>query len=270
MDSIILPHIGFEFGQLIMTHVRWVHCIPGTKVVCTRRGLEPLFPSATEFFYDWSDVPDEQRHTKTIKATSTQLQLKAVQDHFRMKYPLAQIRFPIDGKKPQYFPNIPEGNFIPKPLCPCPTSQPDILVAPRYRKHGEARNYPHWQRVVDDLQDLGYHPGLLGTRETSVDITGVPEHRKAWTYEDDLGVTLHWMSTAKMVLATDSGMAHLAVLAGAPLLVLYENRGYVPGPEGWPWIMPHMKAHAKAFCEPIVGCWTDPKVVQDALLRTLG
>lgn len=270
MDSIILPHLGFEFGQLIMTHVRWVHCIPGTKVVCTRRGLEPLFPSATEFFYDWSDVPDAQRHTKTIKAASTQLQLKAVQDHFRMKYPLAQIRFPIDGKKPQYFPFIPEGNFQPKPHCRAPDIHPDILVAPRYRKHGEARNYPHWQRVIDDVLALGYTVGVLGTKETSVAVTGGPKLYRAWNHDDDLGVTLHWMSKAKMVLATDSGMAHLAVLAGAPLLVLYEHRGYVPGPEAWPWIMPHMKAHAKAFCEPIAGCWTDPKVVQDALLRALG
>jgi ADP-heptose:LPS heptosyltransferase len=73
-----------------------------------------------------------------------------------------------------------------------------------------------------------------------------------------------------MVIATDSGMAHLAVLAQAPLLVIYETRGKLPGPEGWPWILPHMQAHAQAFCEPVLGCWSEPKNVQDALLRALG
>jgi ADP-heptose:LPS heptosyltransferase len=270
VDSIILPHVGFEFGQLIMTHVRWVHTIPGTKVVCTRRGLEPLFPSATEFFYDWTDVPDAQRHTKTIKATSTQMQLEAVQDHLLAKYPGAQVRFPIDGKKPQYFPNLPQGNFQPVPACPAPAWYPEILVAPRFRKHGEARNFPHWNKVVQDLRGLGYHVGIIGVPETSATIDGITMDRKAWGHDDNLGVTLHWMSKAKMVIATDSGMAHLAVLAGAPLLVVYEARGKVPGPEGWPWILPHMQAHARAFCEPVLECWSRPENVADALIRAVG
>lgn len=270
IDSVILPHIGFEFGQLIMTHVRWVHTLPGNKLVCTRRGLEPLFPSASAFFYDWTDAPDAQRHTKTIKATSTQLQLEALQDKFREEHPRAQIRFPIDGKKPQYFPHLPEGNFIPKPTCLPPAWHPQILVAPRHRAHGEARNYPHWNRVVQDLRACGYTVGVLGTKETSAPVENIPLDHNAWSHEDNLGVTLHWMSKAKMVIATDSGMAHLAVLTGAPLLVLYELRGKLPGPEGWPWILPHMQAHALAFCEPVLGAWSDPKVVQDAVLKAVG
>lgn len=270
MDSIILPHVGFEFGQLIMTHVRWVHCIPGRKIVCTRRGLEPLFPSATEFFYDWSDVPDELRHTRTIKSVATAMQLEELQDHFRMKYPLAQIRFPIDGKKPQYFPNLPEGNFQPMPACPAPAWYPEILVAPRFRKHGEGRNFPHWNKVVQDLRGLGYRVGILGVPETSSAIDNVPLDHRAWGHDDNLGVTLHWMQKAKMVIATDSGMAHLAVLAGAPLTVIYETRGELPGPEGWPWIYPHMKAHARAYCEPVLQGWTHPENVKDAVLKALG
>jgi hypothetical protein len=78
------------------------------------------------------------------------------------------------------------------------------------------------------------------------------------------------MAKAQLVLCTDSGIAHLAVLAGAPLQVIYGKAGVEAGKEEWRWAFDHMKAHAVAYCEPIIGGWDDPvRVIVTALTRAV-
>jgi hypothetical protein len=256
-----LPHRG-EFGQLLMTYVRWVHGIQAErKIVCCRQGDEPLFPTATEFFYEWEMPPDIHRNTRYLMGAENTAYLEWLANKLVTRYPGASIRYPLDGKKPQRFPWCPEYNFVPKPACAAPGVSPEILVAPRFRQHGAHRNYQHWHEVIDGLETAGYTVGLLGVQETSVDRPGLAPERKAWNYPDDLGVTLHWMQKAKLVLCTDSGIAHLAVLAGAPLQVIYGKEGVEAGKEEWRWAFDHMRAHSIAKCQPILGGWDDPMIV---------
>lgn len=266
MTTVILPWRG-EFGQMLMTHVRWVQGIQADpKIVCCRKGDEPLFPSATGFFYDWAGVLDDQKHTQFLMSKENRLYLEGLAQKLASVYPGASFRFPLDGMKPQKFPRCPDNNFIPEPLGKAPKKFPDILVAPRFRKHGAHRNFQHWHDVIDALELHGFHVGLLGTAETSVDRPGLPLWLKAWDYSDNLGITLHWMKKAKMVLCTDSGIAHLAVLAGAPLQVIYGKEGVEAGKEEWRWAFGHMKAHAVNYCEPIIGGWDAPATVVVSVL----
>jgi len=266
MTIIFLPFRG-EFGQMLMAHVRWVHGIKAErKIVCCRRGDEPLFPSATGFFYDWVGVTDDQRHTQFLMSKENSRYLESLEPALLTLYPKARIRFPLDGLKPQRFPWCPQHNFVPEPAGKAPHRFPDILVAPRFRKHGAHRNFQYWDDVIDGLELQGFRVGLLGTSETSVDRLGLPLWLKAWNYEDNLGITLHWMQQAKLVLCTDSGIAHLAVLAGAPLQVIYGKEGVEAGKEEWRWAFGHMKAHAVNYCEAVTGGWSDSAHVISAVV----
>jgi hypothetical protein len=211
------------------------------------------------FRYDWEDVPDIEKKTDLLKSKEHRSYMQALEDRYRMEF--AVIRHPLDGVKPQKFPHCPQGNFVPQPGGPPPDIHPDILVAPRYRLHGAHRNYAHWAAVIDGLRATGFSVGLIGAKETSVDYPGLGDTRKAWTYPDNLGTTLHWMHLSQVVLTTDSAMAHLAVLAGAPLWVIYGRAGVEAGKEAWRWTIPHMRAHAVAPVTPIINGWEDPDLV---------
>jgi hypothetical protein len=263
-----LPWRG-EFGQqMVMTHVRWVHGDPSTrKIVCCNKGDEPLFPSASEFFYDWEAVPDRKRGTKLIMSPGNRRYLEKVGGRLLRTYPGAQLRYPLDGVKPQAFPWCPEHNFVPMPRCPVPAERPEILVAPRFRERGGFRNYEHWPAVITRLEDAGLAVGLLGLPGTSLDYPTLPKGYRAWDHADNMGVTLHWLKTARLVLCTDSGVAHLAVLAGAPLRVIYGKEGAIVK-DSWQWTFDHMKAHAVASCEAVLNAWDDPEIaVRNVLAR---
>jgi len=274
MITVILPWRG-EFGQMIMTYVRWVHLIPGEKVVCCRPGQEPLFPSAARFIYDWEEVPDENRNSAFLKSRGNREYLQNLRHRLLKEFPEAEIREPLDGLKPQRFPQCPHSNFIPKSAGPEPSVYPEVLVAPRFRKYGMQRNYAHWAIVMKAVAGIKAQEGgnstigIIGLKETSIDLPELDDRWKAWGYPDNLGVTLHWMQRARLVLATDSGLAHLAVLAGAPLKVIYGKAGVIPGMENWGWILPHMQAHAITHCEPILGGWDSPEAVIEAVWQYL-
>jgi ADP-heptose:LPS heptosyltransferase len=105
-------------------------------------------------------------------------------------------------------------------------------------------------------------------KETSVDIQGITEGMKAWNW-DALETHLAMMNAATVVLATDSGLAHLAVLNQNPLRVIYDEPGKEAGHPKWPWVLPHMKAHAVASCEPILYGWNSPETVVSSVLSVL-
>jgi hypothetical protein len=264
IDTVILPWRG-EFGQMLMTHVRWVQSLPGNKVVCCRDGDQPLFPSAKEFFHDWEGLPDHLRTPAYMRGDENQEYLARLTRKLKERWPTAAIRTPLDGVKPQRYQASVAHDFKPVPRCPAPPTFPQVLVAPRYRQHGQHRNFAHWEEVTQRLVRLGLSVGLLGAKETSTDSEAVPTRNKAWMKPDNLSTTLWWMQRAKLVLATDSAMAHLAVLAQAPLKVIYAEPGVEAGKPEWPWALPHMKAHAKAHCEAILHGWDDPSHVVDVV-----
>ena len=269
--TVFLPWRG-EFGQMIMAHVRWVHQHPAaTKVVCCRRGDEALFPSAVDYFYDWADMPDEMKCTKSLDDHGNLQYLEWVQDRVRQKFADQDLEFvqPLDGGKPQRYKADPAKDFKPRPQTIACFPPIDVLVCPRFRKHGQHRNYQHWEAVVKGLQANGLTVALAGMKQTSVDVRSVPEHLKSWNY-DSLDSTLHMMNVARVVLATDAGLAHLAVLNQSPLLVIYDQPGVEAGKPEWPWVLPHMQRHATVDCNPIINGWNNSQVVVDSVVSYLG
>jgi len=274
MTTVVLPWRG-ELGHMLLTYVRWIHLIPGEKVVCCRPGQEPLFPSAVRFVHDWEEVPDEMRSPEFLKSRENREYLQTLRLRLLKEFPESQIREPFDGSKPRRIRPSPAHAFIPKPMGSKPPVYPEILVAPRFRKYVPGRNYAYWVTVMKALAGLKTRDGgnlaigIIGLKETSTDLPELDDCWKAWNYSDGFGVTLHWMRRARLVLATDSGLAHLAVMARAPLKVIYGKAGKASGKTKGRWAFPYMQAHAMAHCEPILGGWDSPDAVVEAVRQYL-
>jgi hypothetical protein len=260
--AIFLPWRS-EFGTMIMHYVRWVNHEAKNferTVVCTRPGLEALFPAATEFFYDWSNPPDECKNTALLKSRENEEYLQLLGEKLLMKHPGAELMFPI-----RKMPVHKDWDFTPVPKV-VRGLKTDVVIAPRFRNYGEHRNFEGWMEVAKTLDAVGIKMMSIGAEETSV--TDLPVEDASWKY-DSLDACLEMMQNCKLVVASESGMAHLAVLAGAPLAVIYDLKGKEAGHHKWSWNFPHLKSYSKAYCEPIIGGWFNPSVVTDFIINKI-
>lgn len=255
MSNVVILPWRSEFGTMIMHYVRWANtmcALNEDSVVCTRKGLEALFPNAKKFYYDWQDVPDVQKNTKLLKSEDNAKYLESLAAELAGKYPDYKLLTP-EKKSP-----INKAwDFTPKPRVTRGFST-DVVLAPRYRKYGEHRNFEHWHKVAVGLAAAGLHTMAIGAEETSV--PNLPIDDASWRY-DSLDACLEMMQNCKLVLCTESGMAHLAALAGAPLAIIYDKEGREAGYEKWPWNFGHIKSYSKNFCVPIIGGWNNPSLV---------
>lgn len=110
-----------------------------------------------------------------------------------------------------------EARFVPAPhVEPEGLPAADVVICPRLRTFVEARNWSHWPALTTELQ----------RRVVSVIAAGAPDSsaavpcRATWEWPRFLDATIRAILDAKLVVATDSGLAHLAVLCGRPLLII--------------------------------------------------
>lgn len=168
---------------------------------------------------------------------------------------------------------FPQERFVPEPYVRHGIKA-DVVICPRRRNHGPSKNWPHWEALTE-------LPGVFaaGAPDSSYDLN-VP---RAWDYPRCLDASIEAIRSARLVIATDAGLAHLAVLCGTPLLLI-NYRGLVsPGPvvsaEGrviqkayWPvkWEHYYLAAnHTNARLEMIDG-WDNPERVLQRAKELLG
>ncbi len=201
--TVVLPFRG-ELGLKIRFHVPAVHAIEGEHTVCIETGEEALYPSASE----WVTVPrndDAKRRDQYSKDAEF----------------LAELRQRM-GAGPYVMPQRgwPEERFVPEPHVR-QGIECDIVICPRRREYGAEKNWPSWD-VVAEL------PGVFaaGAPDSSYDVNC----ERAWDYERFLDASIEAIRSARLVVATDAGLAHLAVLCGAPLLMITDCGRVAPGP----------------------------------------
>lgn len=116
--------------------------------------------------------------------------------------------------------------FVPEPHVSQLAQSPDIVVCPRWREYGSEKNWEGWNKLTSDLRLDGYEVHAAGAPDSSKPTPCL----RAWDYDRFLDASIEMMLEADLVVATDAGLAHLAVLCGADLLVVtYEGR-VAPGP----------------------------------------
>jgi hypothetical protein len=228
---ICVPPFRGELGLMIRYHVPAVRAIHRPLVVCHEPGLEALYPDRERIIVPAR--PDDERRDLYRKDPAA---LEFWSASLQMRYPGAQIVAPDRSKE------WPEERFVPEPHVLQDVPAADIVVCPRYREYGAEKNWPAWPALTDALLGEGLHVFAAGARATSVDV-GTPA---AWHHDRELDASIEAIRSARLVIATDAGLAHLAVLCGAPLLLIgyggglvapgkvTNERGRVVGEKYWP------------------------------------
>lgn len=114
-----------------------------------------------------------------------------------------------------------EERFIPQPHQPTGVTA-QVVIAPRGRSYGATKNWHHWETLLD-------LPGVFAA--------GAPDSSQhldcpcAWDFNRPfLDASIEAINSAELVVASDSGIAHLAILCGTPLLLLTHHGRVSPGP----------------------------------------
>ena len=256
--KVILPFRG-ELGLKLYWHVPAVHAIAGPKVVYVERGERALYPSARGHIEVERREDDDRRN-----------HYHRDQDFVDQTEAAARERFGGDAEYLRPDQKWPRERFVPQPAT-CADVECDVVVCPRRRNYGAEKNWPEWFDFTERLVAEGVSVFAGGVADSSYHVPC----KRAWEYDRPLDATIEAMHAAKVVVATDAGLAHLAVLCGRPLLMITHGRGLVaPGPvideQGqhmedryWPVKMERYKEgnHTGSWIRLLEGAWYDPALV---------
>lgn len=242
---------------MIMTYLRHIHGYPDDhKIAFIKKGSECLYPSVTEFIYDWEDAPDDQKNWRLFKSRNHYRYMCGLRNKIKRQYPAANIIYPTFN-----LPNERAWNYIPEPTIRRGLLT-DIVIAPRYRQYGASRNFKYWQELINTFNQMGYSVGAIGAPDTSIlNLTGLAY--RSWEY-DFLNAGIELLRNCKLAVMSCSGPAHLATLCGTPLKVIYNEPGWAADGRG-KWYMDEMQKFATVHCEPILYGWHNPEVIYEAV-----
>lgn len=243
--SIILP-CRSEFGLKLRYHVPAVHALGPGHWVYVEPGEEALYPLASR----WIEV--ERRHDDDRHGWDD-----PEKDRIAGALNCVEV-----GK------GDPQSRFIPEPHVPRGITA-DVVICPRKRRYGADKNWDGWELLAE-------LPGAFaaGAPDSSYDVTC----DRAWDYDRFLDASIEAMRSARLVVATDAGLAHLAVLCGTPLLLITHDGLVAPGPvsgsEGhvlepayWPVRLHEYYQQANHTDSPIhvSGAFQDPDTVLEEI-----
>lgn len=220
--KIILPYYG-EFGFFIRRYVLWVNnkFVDEDIMVCCKKGQECLFPGVSKFFYEWCDADDKLKGKGEALIRYRDEKLVSLLSD---KYNGCEL---ILGSFPPLFnyTNVPTVNV--KDLSD-KYPKVDVLLGTRKRQLGSGKNYKHWQSVVNFLKEKDLSVGIIGTMGT----TFIPDNVDVISYEisNTTECIVGMMQNSKIIINTDSGLAHLCRLLELKQTVIsVVGRGGGPG-----------------------------------------
>lgn len=269
VTRVVLAHRG-EFGSKVCWHAPAFHALQGEKIVYVELGEEALYPGAEQYVVVPKKIDAERRW------------FPGRDDEFVKK--LGDVARKV-FKGPEYgvielSERSPRALFRPAPHIPQELPPIDVVICPRWRKYGSGKNWEHWLVVSEELRAAGLNVFAAGAIDSSYEIHGIP---RAWDWERSLDATIGAMRMAKLVIATDNGLAHLAVACGAPLVVITHTDGIVaPGPQldergkamqaaygPVNWARYQQANHMKSRITAVEDGWENPNLVLQAASQLL-
>lgn len=211
-----LPFRG-EFGWYLMNFVKRVHGFNhSNKWVFCKPGHEVLFPSATKFFYDWSDVPDDKKAGVVATKDEDWLKFKILTD---LNLSTDQIHFcsPLETSWEE---KLSLAEFAPELNNRFDNNlQVDIVLTPRHRKIDPLRNWKPeiWQALVYRLKDLGYSVGICGAKDSTFPLLEADYYSYDYVNVDS---DVELMKKSKLVVTCESGLLYLSFLCKSPTICL--------------------------------------------------
>lgn len=203
-----------EFGWYIMNHVKRFHGYNHQKkIACIKKGHECLFPTATEFWYDWVDDVKDIHKGGIVKYKHNDKVKKLIVDTYGK-----DVTF-IDPAETGWAEKTSLGHhtFVPKPRFNH-NFDIDIVITPRLRQLDANRNYvKQWQDLTNRLVKAGFKIAICGTKQLSAKINGAKYF--SWNYVD-VDTDVEMMLKSKLVISQESGLAYLAMMCKKPLIII--------------------------------------------------
>ena len=257
--KVYLPYRA-EFGHVVMHHAPLVHADKDDKVVCVEPGMEALYPSATSYHY----VDRKEDRGRRERREYDQGFLDRLAREVGMQYGKANLVWP-----PALHPEDNKGfeYFIPKPHVEVRVEpSPDIVICPRKRDFGPEKNWPHWRVLAESLECCGITTCAAGTADTSDRSVEDVVDACTWLYDRPLDATIAAMLAADLVIATDAGLAHLALLCGRPLMMVVSGmqRRTAPGYHPVKWHRYAQVNHRHNFFMAVANTWEHPALISAA------
>jgi hypothetical protein len=257
----------------LVHHVPVVHALAATKkIVCHELGDEALFPSASELVECPRMCDSDRRDT----AANDLSYLMRLQNRLLTHMDIDEVFIPDHRICERAY-------FRPTPYLAVDIGDSiDVVLCPRQRQYGQEKNWPHWRYLCELLKARGYRLFAAGAPDSS-DRSLTEAIPSSWQYQRYLDATIAAMRRTRLVVATDSGLAHLAVWCGTPILLIsHQNRLVAPGPvrDGsgtitrkhyWPINMRHYSSenHLCAQICVLDHTWDDPHAVVNAVITAL-
>jgi hypothetical protein len=206
---LFLPFLG-EFGHRWMYHVRRVHFSTATrKVVCIQPGEEAMYPTATEFFYEWQHPLDDNAREGTDRIYRDWTQL-------RFKFP---DLFSVQG-----------GGlcFDLERRCIAPTERmtftpkarglmADVCIGTRARGLNPRQNWTHCQLIANACKARGLTFATIAHPAVGYHLDG--EVCMSGDYAD-IDAPIELIQNCRFYFGQDSGVAHMVSTIGKPMAVL--------------------------------------------------
>jgi hypothetical protein len=242
-----------------MAHAPQINAVAGPKIAMIEPDREALYPGAL-IYYSVPARPDAERRQRLEK------------EYLEEQERWAKRVFGnnIEAVWPDL--DAPRKYFVPQPLTSYGVAC-DVCVCPRKREYGAQKNWSYWRVLVQLLTDRGLSVFAAGAPCT----TEFVQCPMAPAYTRPLDASIEAMLAAKVVVSTDSGLAHLAVMCGRPLVMISHGEGLVAdgfddvGHPYWPIKLDRFEAenHTGSQIKVVHHAWHDPEVVHDAITEVL-
>lgn len=221
-----LPFIG-EFGCYLTTFVHDIYRIQAEeKVVAIRPKHKILFPTATEFFYDW-DIFVNDINREGVNRTDGPIRVVTALMHTILEeYPQYKDYTFISpfGRYDSTYP-LPYSGFELETLTDIDV-WPHICICTRNREIHKRKNMgkEYWESLISHLPK--YKIANVGDRDTSINDLKVDYN--SWDYHYgiyDINSSINLMQNSKLVVTTNTGGLHLANLCGKDIVLLCNESG---------------------------------------------
>lgn len=204
-----LPFRG-ELGWYLFCFVKKFHADQSPdKIICCKPGHECLFPTASKFFYDWDDVPDNKK-----AGVSKMHDEQQIMNRIHRKFG-SEMRFSHLAEVGWHnVHDYAQSTFIPQSKHKLGLKT-DVVITPRNREIDAHRNWTQegWQKLVDSLVSRGITVGVCGNAETSFQLENIAIR----SYDHiDIDSDVELLNNAKLVLVQESGMQYLSFLCERP------------------------------------------------------
>jgi hypothetical protein len=140
----------------------------------------------------------------------------------------------------------------------------DVVVCPRKRAYGAEKNWRYWPDLVDRLIAEGLSVFAAGVEATSFTTNAV----SAWDQPNPLIASINALQNARSVVATDNGLAHLALMCRPEIMMIVDGEDRV-SPGYWPVITDRFTQFGGRI-DFISNSWYTPELVSARVVEAVG